>query len=170
MRDVILIVTILAMFVLGYYIAKRIDLFIDENQKMLKKEEIRQKQLIQIATENPILLGAVSKSMDYCSNHDSCIEFAICSGRTGRLLKHLEEGTVDLVLLSHDSVSGISTGFEHMELSYYQDSDTQSMGLPVQNLDEDTRVHVFWNKSVSSPLRDWVLLSLRRDECVSKCS
>ena len=171
MRDILLICTTFAMFVFGFYIAKRIDIFVEENQQMLEKEEIRHKYLIQIAAENPVFFSSVSSVMEYCSGSDSRIEFAICSGKPGSLMERLEEGTVDMVLLSEESASKQHTCLDHMKIPFSHGGfSAEAIGLPIQNPDEDTMVYVFWNPSISSPQRDWALLALRRDFCISECS
>ena len=171
MKDFILICTTLAMFVFGYYITRKVDTLLEKNTEMIEKEQLNKKHLIKIAAETPMLLNSVAAALEYCVDANSNIEFAVSSGRSGKLLHNLSDGVTDLVLLTEDSAAETNPDFEYIRIPFCQGSEAaEAFGLKVQNLYEDKTVYVLWNKDISSPLRDWFVLALRNDYCVSRCS
>lgn len=171
MKDLILMITTLAMFLFGYVIARRVDMMMENNLKMLEKEQLPNKHLLKIAAETPMLLNAVSAALEYCTDTNADIEFAVSSGKCGKLLRNLSDGTADLVLLSEKSALENKQNFEFIRLSCIQQTDaTEVFGLKVHSLDDNQDVYLLWNKEIPSHARDWFVLALKNSFCMAKCS
>lgn len=164
MKDLIMIALMLAIFIFGYYIMKRLDDFFDESQRKILDEQIGNKHLIQIAAETPMLLDSVSDALKSSSYSDPDIEFAVSSGSVRLILQKLNEGAVDLVLLRENTTSDQHTDFGHIAIPYCTGSVISgTIGLPVSDLDTHTNVYVLWNRRRSCRARDCLLSAMQNN-------
>lgn len=171
MKDIALICTTLAMFVFGYYITRRVDLLLEKNTELIEKEQLNKKHLIKIAAESPMLLNSVVSALEYCVDTNSNVEFAVSSGKSGKLLRNLSDGIADLVLMTEESAVEMNPDFACIRIPFCRRSEAvEAFGLKILNLDEDKEIYVLWNKEISCPVRDRFILALSANRCVSRCS
>ena len=83
------------------------------------------------------------------------------------MLSRLQEGTVDLLLLSEDTADALHPQFPCVRIPcHIQPRTARESGLPIENLEECTAIVVLWNQAISSSVRDRVVFTLNNDFCV----
>lgn len=166
MKDLVLILSMLAIFVFGYFLMKKVDEFITENQRRIATESRAEHCKVRIAAENAMLLNCVTAALEVCSEANPCMEFFFSSGKPDRLLQKLSDETMDLVLLSENSVESLQDNCAFVKIPCEGLHVTESaLGLPIENLDEENYLYVVWNKQVKSKNRDRVIFTLENEYC-----
>ena len=149
MKDLFLIPIMLATFVFGYYVVAKFGDFIEENQRLIAKENRDGRCHIHIASENPILLDSISSALESCSEATPHIEFFLSCGKRKHLLDKLLNERIDPC----------------EEQEHY----ITSLGLPVENTDKEKWIRVVWKKSLKSQNRDRVIATLEMEQYRLKC-
>ena len=171
MKDVFLLIVTLAAFVFGYFVMKKVDDFIAENNRMVDAESRKNHCSIKIAAEAPALFDSTASALEQCSEMNPYIEFAFGSGRAIRLLEKLHSGSVDLVLLYEEHIDLLDKELLSIEIPYHSEKNTVTMlGLVAENMDNLCCCYVVWNPSIPSKNRDRVLFYLENEHCRLKCS
>lgn len=168
MKDMILICSMAAIFVFGYFIMKKIDAFVEENQRAIQEENKKNRCLIRIAAETPLLIPSISHAMEDCSWINPCIEFSVSSGRAEPMLRKLQDGNIDILLLDEETADYFHTEFQSVKIPYRSGSimDMEN-GFPIENADEIRSVCVLWNQRITSVNRDRVVFVLCNDFGIS---
>ena len=161
MRDIFLACATLAMFAFAYCIMRQVDRLIARNQQALAEDRLESSSLVRVAAETPALLHTAAPAMDSCSSVHPYILFSLSSGRVTTLLRRLQEGSVDLVLLREETAQSLHTGFSSLELDCGESLSTEEAGLPVEELDCPSAVCLLWNPDIPSAVRDRVIFVLR---------
>lgn len=165
MKHMILICATLAFFVFGYCIMKKVDAFMAENQRAIEEENRRSRCLIRIAAETPMLVASVAPAMEYCSWVHPYIGFCVSGGRVKRMLQRLQDGTIDILLLTEASANDLHTEFASVKIPYRSGQVMcDETGL---NTEGEPSLCVLWNQTITSPNRDRVVFVLCNDFCVS---
>lgn len=151
MSDFFLIPIMMAMFVFGYFIIKKFNSFIDENQRRIEAEKRKRKNKIRIAAENREILEAARPMLDNYSAADPWVEFFLKSGSSGRLLEELSEEKIDIVLLSEKHTESSDARFSAIEITT---ADCDEM------LKEKEHICAVWKREVRSVNRDRVIFAL----------
>lgn len=164
MQDVILICTTAAVFLFGFFMIKRFDAFMAENQRAIEEENRKNKSLIRIAAENPMLVDSMAPAMESCSWSNPYVTFSVSVGRTKHMLRRLQEGTVDLLLLDEDTATALHPEFPSVRIPCHMWQMTAGeSGLPIEDMDAHTAIVVLWNQAIPSPARDRVVFALSND-------
>ena len=161
MTDVLVVVVTLAFFVLGFFIVKRFDAFIDENNRILASTSGLNSRCVRIAAENPEYFDAVASALASVSDSNPALELHLSSARAKRLLFQLSNAEIDIALLSMVGAGDLDEAFGCTPIACSPNSITgPALGLPVENIDDDPLIFVVWNKAVPSRDRDRVLFVL----------
>ncbi len=169
MKDLMLIIVTFAAFAFGFYIMKKIDDFIADNQRHITAENRNSRSHIHIAAESPMLLDYVASALEYCSAAHPYMEFFFSSGKVNQLLHKLSDGTVDIVLLSDEIAKSLSSEYVSIQIPYHaKQAVVTTLGLNVENTDQDCRIYVIWNKTIQSKNRDRVIFALENEYCTLK--
>lgn len=170
MKDVMLIIVTLAVFAFGYYIMKKVDEFIYENQRKIALESRNNRSQIQIAAEMPGFLDSISTALESCSAANPYMDFFLSSGKVKRLLQKLLDGTLDIVLLSEETAENLSEEYSSIRIPHQTAHSVVTMlGLVVENIDEERWIYVVWNKNRKSRDRDRAIFALENEHCRLKC-
>ena len=170
MKDLFLIPIMLATFAFGYYIMTKVDTFINENQRLIAAENRKSQYQIRIAAESPMLLDSVASALENCSEADPHIEFFLSSGRAHHLLEKLLNEQIDILLLTEEHAEQLDQQYESVLIPYQRTTmQANTLGLPVENLDEEVWINVVWKKGLKSKKRDRVIFALENEHCRLKC-
>ena len=161
MRDILLACATVAMFAFVYCIMRQVDRLVAQNRQALAENCMEASSLVRIAAETPALLHTAALAMDFCSSVHPYILFSLSSGKVTTLLRRLQEGSVDLVLLREETAQSLHTGFPSLELDCGESLSTEEAGLPVEELDCPSAVCLLWNPDIPSAVRDRVIFVLR---------
>lgn len=159
-------IAILAVFVFGYYIVKKLGDFTEENCKRIANTYKMSHRSIRIATENPMLLDAVAPVLSYISSMNPHIEFYFSSGNPHRLLQRVSKGKIDIVLLRKKTADNLDYYDSSFQIACQPLAKTiTALGLLVENADMNDTICVIWNDAVRSKNRDRVLSALENEYC-----
>lgn len=170
MKDLFLILIVLAGFAFGYYIMTKVDRFIEENQRLILDESRNGQRKVRIGAESPMLLDSVTSALDSCSNADVRIAFFLSSGKKTRLLEKLRAEQIDIVLVAEDRTEQLGREYASLRIPHERNATSVTfLGLPVEDLNEDSWIQVVWNKRTKSKDRDRVIFALENEHCRLKC-
>lgn len=161
MQDVIILCTTAAVFLFGFFIVKKFDADMAENQRAIEEENRKNQSLIRIAAETPMLVDSIAPAMESCSWSNPYVTFSVSVGKTKRMLHRLQEGTVDLLLLAEDTAEELHPGFPCVRIPCHMGQMTGgASGLPIESMEPLTTIVVLWNQAIPSPARDRVIFTL----------
>lgn len=161
MKDLFLILILLATFAFGYYVVIRFGDFIEENQRLIAEGNRNNHCKIRIAAETPMLLHSVASALESCSESAPHIEFFLSSGRANCLLDKLINERIDILLLADDNTDSLGQQYASVLIPYKKKKLlVNSLGLSVENHDEEKWIRVVWKKSLKSKNRDRVVAAL----------
>jgi len=153
MKDAILVIGTITIFVLGYIAVKQLDSFI---LGQITAKNSQRKRYIKIAAENQELLDFAASALKDGFAASSQIELQYICGSAKHLLRKLSRRTVDIVLLSEKDVVNISN-----KLSYIcVPSPDESSDL---SLDEMGEICIVWNKTIQFQERERMILILENE-------
>lgn len=163
MKDFVLLLATMGMFVFGYFIVKKMDQFLEENAVCDCEGQPGCGTLLRIAAESPVLLDSIAPVMEECSGKKYGMEFGVTSANAEKLLQRLGNGAVDFVLLTAESASKAGGKLEAVVLPKSQERSVQAAGLSVYELEKEKEVYVLWNPSIPSKPRDRMAAILCRE-------
>lgn len=164
MKDLLFIPIILATFAFGYYVVAKFGDFIEENQRLIAEGNRNGRCHIRIAAENPLLLDSVAAALENCSEAEPHIEFFLSFGRNKHLLNKLLNEQIDILLLAEESSEPLEPQYAFTLISCEKPAlYTISLGLSVENLDEEKWMRVVWKKDLKSKNRDRVIAVLEME-------
>ena len=166
MKELFLILIMLAIFGFGYYLMAKIDSFIEENRRLIHAENRQNRAHIRIAAESPMLLDSISVQLTSYSRANPFVEFFLSSGKAERILQKLMDGTLDIAILAEDAFS-LREPFAMFRIPL-RTAVPLSM-VSVKNIGEEKWACVVWNKSMQSKARDRVLFAIEAEYCSVKC-
>ena len=171
MKDMILILSTLAMFVFGCIVMQRVDVFIEDNRRLLAAENRKVRCQIRIAAETPEILDSVMSTLAFCADTNPYMMFFLESGKAKPLLQKLGKGMVDIALLSEQSANNLNDPYDFVRIPYQtRQNIAVAPASPVQNNPDDrNRICVVWNKAIQSKDRDRVIFALENEHCRLKC-
>ncbi len=170
MKDLFLILILLATFAFGYYVVAKFEDFIDENQRRVADGNRNGRCHIHIASENPILFNSVASALENCSEAAPYIEFFLSCGKRKYLLDKLLNEKIDILLLSEECSEQLEPQYASALIPCEEkEGYTTSLGLSVENLDKEKWIRVVWKKSLKSKNRDRVIAALEMEHYRLKC-
>lgn len=169
MKDLLLILVTLATFAFGYFVVVKTGAFFDENQRLTERETRHNRPHIRIAAESPALLNAITPQLEACSSANPCLEFFLSTGKAERILQKLNEGSLDIALLSDETAARIGKSYGSVRiLCQAEPVYLQSLNLPVEAMEGESWIHVVWNREIFSKERDRVVFALEAEYCTLK--
>ncbi len=153
MKDIILVIGTISIFILGYIAVKNLDFFV---HSQIKAKNNPGKHRIKIAAEHHELLDFAASALEYGFNANSLAELQYIRGNTKRLLRKLSRGSVDVVLLSEKNNKLMGNKLSFVQIPY-PDSHGDMSADPVN------MVYVVWNRTIQSPERTRIVLILENE-------
>lgn len=150
----------------GYYMMRKLDVLIQQNQRIAPKDENRTARRIRIAAEQPDLLDDISAALNCCSETIPYMEFLMSYGTRNRLLHRLSEGSLDIVLLTEKSAEGLPAEYRTLRIRSKKQKDIPSGDPAVTDANDGGGIVVIWNKTISSKDRDRVIFMIENEHCI----
>ena len=144
MKDLFLILILLATFAFGYYVVVRFGDFIEENQRLIAEGNRNSQCKIHIAAETLMLLNSIASALESYSESAPHVEFFLSSGQINHLLDKLINERIDILLLADDSTEPLGKQYASVRIPYEKTKMlVTTLGLTVENPDEETaRIHI----------------------------
>lgn len=156
-RDIILLIVVLATALYGYYVTRKLDNGMADNRRRRAAEKGISGGTVRIAAEDHHVLAAVTPALEYCSELHPDIRISIRRNGTRRLLRRLSDGDIDIALLSEETVKGLGRGFAYIPIPAEEETDARAEAAPP--------VYAAYRKNIPSPLRDRVIFYLETEHC-----
>lgn len=161
MTDVLLILVTLAAFVFGFFVIRKVDVYLEENDRLAASGERISGPCVRIAAENPAYFDAVASALACASDSNPYLDFRFSSAHRNRLLHQISNGDIDIALLLKENTKELDEGLGCAEISDFpQGKAATKLGLNVELTDAKGRLIVVWNKAIASKDRDRVLFVL----------
>lgn len=169
MREVLLVMVLLAVFVLGFFAVKKVNNLITQNQYYALEQNGGGRSQIRIAAEKTYLLESIEPAWESCSAANPYLELSLQRGKSRRLLRKLQDGSVDIALLSEKSSENLSPEYTAVQIpdqAAYAEAATAKLSVAERN--EGRHVYAVWNKKIKSKERDRVIFALENEYCREK--
>lgn len=155
MRDIFLVIAVAAVFIFGFFVMKRLDVFLEENRRrVLEKEDNAH---LCIAFENPMTAESITPLLEnFSRKHPDC-EIHLFCGTSQEILKQIERNTVDFGLMTGDAVIQINL-YRQARIKLAQRTlSCENIGMPpIQPIgDENISVTAVWKITDSSYINDF---------------
>lgn len=157
MKDIALLIAVVATFVYGYYVMKRLDDIMFEYRRLRAKGNSMANGTIQIAAESRQMLSSVKSALDHCSDIHPGIHVSVRINSTKRLLRKLSGRSIDIALLSEETARRLGREFASIPIPAEKQMDACA--------ESTVPVYAVYRKNVSSQLRDRVIFCLETEHC-----
>lgn len=118
MEAAILLPILILGAIIGFFILKKADVFLEEGQNRENDAVKSGENVIKIACENPVMLPFITEKIDRQKREFSKISFYLFTGCREDIEKTLESGSCDLILLMGEAKAEEYKGF-HKEVGYF---------------------------------------------------
>lgn len=140
MQDFLLLVPILAVFIFGWFLMKKLDAFLNENRKVQAGQLERDANVLRIGFANPLAADSISDVLEQYSRQ--CPEFSVSlfHGDVEDLLKKFALHKLDIVFLPEQV--DIPSDKEYNRKKVILESNPVLMkygGLPIERCNFDDR-------------------------------
>ena len=158
-----MIPTMAAVFAFGYFVVRRLDAYILENQQRIAENVHQNSRCIRIAAEASGLLDDISDALEDCSGAIPYMEFFLACGSRNRLLGRLSDGTLDIALLWETGPQELPPECRFVRIPHRGVPPASSFGLSVEEEDQDSCALLVWNRGIPSRDRDRVIYMIENE-------
>jgi len=157
MKDIALLIAVVATFVYGYYVMKRLDDMRLEYRCLRAEGNRAANGTIRIAAETRQMLNSVKPALDHCSDIHLGIQLSVRRNSTKRLLRRLSGKRLDIALMSEETAKRLGREFTCIPVFTEKRTDSCS--------DQGAPIYAVYRKNILSQLRDRVLFYLETEHC-----
>ena len=144
MENVILVLSVMAIFILGYFIMKKLDIFLAKNQfgDSLSASTLR------IGFESPVMIDAMANLERFSRENSNC-EMYLFYGSANEIKSGIENQDLDFGILENWVDNGAKSKIQSLSLSIRQSAiASESVGLMVYPLNQtEKQVKVIWESN-----------------------
>lgn len=144
MKDLVLICIVVFIFILGYFIMSKVDVFLAENN--LQTKEQYPASSLRIAFETPDLVEQSAELLECFSNKDPSCEIMLFYGSAEKIKEGLKNQELDFGFIVDTCHDFLNESFHSLSVSIKQDSViSNSVGLSVLPLDRSVKnMKIVW--------------------------
>lgn len=99
MQDFLLLVSVLAIFIFGWFLMKKLDDFLDENRKVQKEQLEKGGNALRIGFANPLVADSISDVLEQYSRLYPEFSVRLFHGNAEDLLKKVALNKLDIIFL-----------------------------------------------------------------------
>lgn len=153
MKEIFLACAVVAIFVLGFFIMKKVDGFLENNRR--RTDEERTENQLLLAFDNPMIHDSLTPIFEAFSKKNPDCQLRFLFGKPEEILDELDKNRVDFGFISH-TASENQEAFNCLILSSEQNSIfCENIGYPLEPLNrENVQTSVIWKKDSDSALTD----------------
>ena len=160
MAVLLLIIVTMTAFTALYLAINKLDDYLYYNMTGSRDDRKRQDRTVRISTESPFLAGSVAHALEMYTKSIPDAGFTVKCSSSDRIIKQLERGKCDLVLLGQESCDVADMMFSRYKINY-RCGDVTAEGINISCDSDECSVYVLWNEGFASPARDNVLFYIR---------
>ena len=171
MKDFILICTVVSVFILGYFIMRKVDMFLAENNLQTKEHYLASS--IRIAFETLDLVEQSAELLERFSKKDPSCEIMLFYGSAEKIETGLKNQELDFGFITNTCYDLLDGGFDSLFISIKQRTViSDSVGLSVIPLDKSEKnMKIVWIADGENYKKMWYNLYailMRVPKCLSK--
>ena len=146
MKDLILICAVAAVLVFGYFIVKKVYIFLENSRK--QTSEISKRSSLRIAFETPAGIESASELMKKFSNQYPDCEFYLFCGSAQEIVNKMKANEIDFGFITENSICAFDKEYVSILIPLRQNAITmESIGLSVTSLENsEIMARVIWNE------------------------
>lgn len=99
MRNCLLLAPVLAMFLFGWFLMKRVDVFLEENRRAQEKQSEKDGKVLRIGFSNPLVADSISDILERYSGQYPGYSVRLYHGDAEDLLKRAALHKLDVIFL-----------------------------------------------------------------------
>lgn len=155
MKMILLFISILIVFILGFFIMKKIDYFMENNDSKIKMSRKHKTCIIVLGTDMLLLPDFLKETIKYYTQSYPYVHISICRGNENKLYQKLQDGSIDIVLTQ---VHMKKYGFYSCE------------GINQENIvhQASKQIYIIWKNAIRFEERDRFILALKKENCSLK--
>lgn len=166
MKDLFLFPIMIAVIAFGFFVITKVDRFISESQRQIDDEKRNFKNQIRIAADNPALLNRILSVLEDCSETKPHIALFLSTGKPNLILEKLINEQLDIVLLSEISEEIPDDNYKFIQITAHnKDLIIPSLGLQIENNDDESDIFLVWKKKFRSKDRDRIIFAIQNEFC-----
>ena len=149
MKEIFLACAVAAILVLGFFIMKKVDGYLENNRR--RTDEERTSNQLLLAFDNPMIMDSLTPIFEEFSKKNPDCQLRFLFGKSERICDKLNQNRIDFGFISH-TASENQEAFNCLILSSEQTSVfCENIGYPLEPLNrENVRTSVIWKKDSDS--------------------
>lgn len=146
MQDFLLILIVLATFIFGWFLMKKVDIFLEEWQKEMSGQHETESHTLRIGFADPFVADSISSALEQYSGQYPDSSVCLFQGNTEVLLKKVADRELDIAILPEQA--DIPQGRKYKRKKVDMTSGPVIMkysGLPIEPItDKNTAQALVW--------------------------
>ena len=159
MQDVILLVSISAIFIFGYFLMNKLDAFLENNWNEQENALAYGENSLRIGFSNPLMAGGLADAFETYGKQHPDVSIYIFSGEESELCRELETHKLDIIFLPENTDISEKTHYNaRMVLFHCAPVAMEYADLPIEPITQNQITQkALWGNSKKSPVIDFLL-------------
>ena len=164
MQDVILLVSTSAIFIFGYFLMKKLDVFLENNWNRQETALTYGENSLRIGFSNPLMAGGLADTFETYGKQHPDVSIHIFSGEESELCRELETHKLDIIFLPENTAVSEKTHYNaRMVLLRCAPVVMEYADLPIEPITQNQITQIaLWRDSKKSPVVDFFIGCLNK--------
>ena len=164
MQDVILLISTSAIFIFGYFLMKKLDVFLENNWNEQETALTYSENSLRIGFSNPLMAGGLADAFETYGKQHPDVSIHIFSGEESELCRELETHKLDIIFLPENTDIPEKTHYNaRMVLLRCAPVVMEYADLPIEPITQNQITQkALWRDSKKSPVIDFFIGCLNK--------
>ena len=164
MQDVILLVSTSAIFIFGYFLMRKLDVFLENNRNRQETALTYGENSLRIGFSNPFMAGGLADAFETYGKQHPDVSIYIFSGEESELCRELKTQKLDIIFLPENTDISKKTHYNvRMVLLRCAPVVMEYAGLPIEPITQNQITQIaLWRDSQKSPVVDFFIGCLNK--------